>query len=128
MIQVKFKNLGKSEFIKTSVIERTEPLIEKFEDLRSSKIQITVEMENSTQKAGPDHFKVKYHIAGGRYDGITVEKSDANIYVALADVLDHMLEVLNRFGDRMRVKERQKARDMVKRALLSIEEDDKKVG
>ena len=114
MIQVKFKNLDKSEIVREAVQQRIEPLIEKFDDLSQSKIQVTLEMENSPLQAGPDLFKVKLHISKGRYDGITVEKSDSNLYVALAEVVDHMLEVLNRFGDRARVKERKKARKLIK--------------
>lgn len=59
---------------------------------------------------GLDLFSVKLHILGGRYSGVTVEKSNPSMYVALAEVVDHMLEALNRFGDRNRVKERKKAR------------------
>lgn len=110
MIHIKFKNLEKSEIAREAVNERFELLIEKFPDLSRSKIQITLEMENSPTQAGPDLFKVKVHLAGGRYDGITIEKSNLNLYVSLAEIVDHMLEKLNRFGDRARVKERTRAR------------------
>lgn len=112
MIQIKFKNLEKSVMAKEVVHERLENLIIKFSELSESKIQITLEMENSPVQAGPDLFKVKLHISKGRYDGITVEKEDASLYVALADVMGHMLEVLNRFGDKARVKERRNARQI----------------
>lgn len=114
MIQIKFKNLDKSEMAREAVQERMEALIDKFEDLNESKIQVTLEMENSPLQAGPDLFKVKLHVSRGRYDGITMEKSDSNLYVAVAEVVDHMLEVLNRFGDRARVKERKKARELTR--------------
>ena len=113
MIQIKFKNLDKSEMAREAVQERIEVLVEKFPDLEKSKVLITLEMENSPLKAGPDLFKVKLHIARGRYDGITVEKTEPSLYVALAEVSDHMLEVLNRFGDRARVKERTRARKLI---------------
>lgn len=113
MIQVKFKNLEKSEMAREAVHVRLETLIEKFPDLSRSKFLVTLEMENSPLQAGPDLFKVKLHLARGRYDGITVEKADPNLYVALAEVVDHMLEVLNRFGDRIRVKQRKRARDLI---------------
>ena len=112
MIQVKFKNLKKSDLIRNTVTERIEPLIEKFPDLTNCNLIITLEMENSPTKSGPDLFKVKFHIASGRYDGITVEKAQASLYVALAEVMDHMLETLNRHGDKLRVKERRQAREM----------------
>ena len=112
MVQIKFKNLDKSEMLRESVNQRIEALIP---DLSESKIQVTLEMENSPLQPGPDLFKVKYHLSRGRYDGITVETANSNLYVALAEVADHMLEKLNRFGDRMRVKERGKARKIVER-------------
>jgi ribosome-associated translation inhibitor RaiA len=115
MIQVKFKNLEKSEMAREAVQERIEALIVKFPDLSKSKIQVTLQMENSQIQAGPDLFKVKLHVLGARYDGVTVEKEDSNLYVALADVIEHMLENLNRFGDRARVKERTKARQFARK-------------
>ncbi len=114
MILIKFKNLEKSELARQAVQERIEALVEKFSDLRESKIQVTLEMENSPTKAGPDLFKVKLYVSRGRYNGVTVEKSQSNLYVALAEVADHMLEALNRLGDRVRVKERTRARRLSK--------------
>lgn len=128
MVQVKFKNLEKSELAKDAVIERVENLIEKFPDLNQSRIQVTLEMENSPTKAGPDLFKVKLQILRGRYDGIRVEKANANLYVSLAELMDHMLEILNRFGDRARVKERKKARQLLKNIDIEDDLEDKKVG
>jgi ribosome-associated translation inhibitor RaiA len=96
--------------IESATRQRLEALVDKFPDLSASKIRITLEMEISPFQSGPDFFKIKLHIARGRYDGIIVEKSDASIYVALADLVDHMLEKLNRFGDRQRVQQRSKAR------------------
>lgn len=117
MIQIKFKNLEKSELAREAVLERVESLVEKFEDLRSSRIIITLEMENSPTQAGPDLFNVKLHISRGRYSGTTVTKSDSNLYRALADISNHMLEVLNRYGDKERVKKRNRARRLKLTAL-----------
>lgn len=97
MIQIKFKNLEKSEMAREAVQERLQTLVDKFADLKTSRIQVTLEMENSPVQAGPDLFKVKLHVSRGRYDGITVEKSDSNLYVALAELVDHMLEANFRF-------------------------------
>lgn len=115
MIQIKFKNLEKSELISENVEKRVEGLMGKFGDLKGSKIQVTLEMQNSPLQVGPDLFKVKLQVFRGRFDGILVEKSDPVLYVALAEVVDHMLEVLNRHGDRLRVQERKKARRLSKK-------------
>lgn len=121
MIQVKFKNLEKSEMAREAAQDRIEALIVKFPDLSKSKIQVTLEMENSPTQTGPDLFKVKLHVSGARYDGVTVEKADSNLYVALADVIEHMLENLNRFGDRARVKQRTNARQVARKLEQSTE-------
>ncbi len=110
MILIKFKNLEKSELAKQAVEDRIKLLVDKFPDLNGGGIQVTLEMENSPTQAGPDVFKVKLFISKGRYKGIAIEKINSNLYAALADLVDHMLERLNRFGDKVRVRERAKAR------------------
>jgi ribosome-associated translation inhibitor RaiA len=110
MIKIIFKNLDRSELASEAAIERMEAIVEKFPDLHTSGILITLEMLNSPLHAGPDLFSVKVHVRSGRYRGVRWEKSAPNLYIALAHVVDHMLETLNRFGDRARVKERHRAR------------------
>lgn len=110
MINVRFKNLERSEIAKDAAIERIEAMVEKFPDLKKSQINLMLEMENSPMQAGPDLFTVKVHVAGGRYQNVRLEKSASNLYAALAEVIEHMLEKLNRFGDRARVNQRNKAR------------------
>ena len=110
MIQIKFKNLEKSEFVHEVVDQRLQGLIEKFDDLLDCRMVVTLEMDNSPAQAGPDLFNVKLHILNGRYGGVIVSKSDSNLYRAIADLVDHMLEKLNRAGDKARVKERTYAR------------------
>ncbi len=110
MINVRFKNLESSELARGAAVERIESIVEKFEHLRESHIHVTLEMENSPAQAGPDLFKVMVQVNGGRYQGVRIVKAAASLYVALAEVIDHMLEALNRFSDKARVKARTKAR------------------
>lgn len=91
MIKVTFKNLEKSELARDVAIERLEVLLDKFPDLRQSRIVVTLEMQNSPAQAGPDLFVVKFQVSGGRYSGVFV-KASTSLYVALADIVDHMLE------------------------------------
>lgn len=128
MIQIKFKNLEKSELAREAARDRIEVLVDKFPDLKICKMQVTIEMENSPSQAGLDRFKVKLHIAKGRYSGIIVEKANSNFYVALAEVVDHMLEALNRSGDRVRVKERRKARQIDREVAQSFRSSEQKIG
>ncbi len=110
MIRVIFKNLEKSEIARSAVIDRLTTSFEKFLDLKADDIDVTLEMENSPTQAGPDLFNVKIHVRSGRYKGTIVSKSSANMYKALAEISDHVLEILNREGDRQRVKARTQAR------------------
>ena len=119
MIQVRFKNLEKSEIAREAATERLEAIVEKFPDLESAKIDITLEMLNSRAQPGPDMFSVRVCILTGRYKGITITKLDANLYVALADVVDHLLEKLNRYGDRARVKKISAERKLTQKQQIS---------
>ena len=126
MIQITFKNLEKSKITRASVLEKISPLTDKFPDLGSGKMMIVLEMENSPTQAGPDLFKIKIHVTSGRYQGVTMEKSNINLYAAVAELVDHMLERLNRFGDKHRVKERKIARKIFQKTELSAEAIDTK--
>jgi ribosome-associated translation inhibitor RaiA len=121
MIQIIFKNLEKSELAREAATERIETMIHKFPILKESRISVTLEMENSPLQAGPDLFKVKVQVSGGRYRGIRIVKSSSNLYVALAGVVDLMLENLNTHGDKLRVKERSKARKYLNKLSNAME-------
>lgn len=110
MIKIIFKNLEESELARDIVFERMQSIIDKFPDLSTHKISITLCMENSPQKPGPDLFEVKLLIHGVKYKNITLEKSATSLYVALAEIVEHALERLNRYGDKQRVKSRTQAR------------------
>jgi|GEM_PF-310175 len=118
MVQVIFKDLEKSELARESALERIEAVVNRFPDLSEGRLVVTLSMQNSPVQAGPDVFTVKVHCRGGRYRGITLEKSAPNLYAALADVVEHMLERLNRFGDHARVKGRKKARKLARKRKI----------
>lgn len=120
MLRIKFKNLDPSEMAREAAIERINTLIDKFSDLATAKIDITLEMQNSPIQAGPDAFVVKILIHTGRYKGISVSKTNSNLYIALAELVDNLLEKLNRFGDKTRIKQRNNARK-----LVNLDSDDK---
>ncbi len=124
MIEIRFKNLKKSEIIREAVQSRLDGLTDKFEDLKRSRISVTIEMENSPVQAGPDLFNISFGISTGRYKGIRLKKSDANLYVALAEVIEHLLEMLNRAGDKQRVKKIKMARRLQESALKNSSPSD----
>ncbi len=110
MIRILFKNLKHSELAKRIVEDRIEQVFSRFPDLVRSRVTVTLSMENSPSQPGPDRFHVKLRINGGRYNGIILEKDAANLYLALAEVDEHLLERLNRFGDKQRIRERKQSR------------------
>ncbi len=112
MIKVIFKNLEKSEIAREAAIERIASVVDKFQSLDDTQVLITLEMENSPSQAGPDLFKVTVHMSGGTYHGLRTVKSASSLYVALADVAEHLLEAMNRFSDKIRVKNRNKSRSL----------------
>lgn len=113
MIRITFKNLDRSELAREAVETKLQQVIEKFPDLFKSRINVTLCMENSPRQAGPDIFCVKTRIQGSKYDGIILEKRDSNLYGALGQVSAHLLERLNRYGDKTRVKARAKERKLL---------------
>jgi ribosome-associated translation inhibitor RaiA len=106
MFTIVFKNLDRSDLIKETVSTKLQDTTDRFPDLAEHKITVTLSMENSPQQAGPDHFTVKVHVRGKKYRDVLIEKSAMNLYSALADVNEHLLERLNRMGDRARVRSR----------------------
>jgi len=120
MTTIKFKNLDASELAREAVTERMDSLMDKFPDLKSCRIVTLLEMENSPHKPGPDLFTVKVQVVNGRYRGVAIKKSDGNMYVALASVIENLLERLNRFGDRARVKNIRQARKQARSAVNNL--------
>jgi len=110
MVKVVFKNLEKSFLATEAAEEKLAEVVERFPELEGSQLTVTLSMENSPKQAGPDLFGVKVLVRGGRYDGVILEKKASSLYVALADVADHLLERLNRFSDKLRVKNRSRDR------------------
>lgn len=122
MITIVFKNLDKSDLTKAVVIARVQETIDRFPDLAGYRITVTLSMQNSPQQAGPDHFTVKIHVREGKYRDVLIEKSAMNVHLALADVNEHLLERLNRMGDRTRVKLRSRRRLLVDQSVVVEEE------
>jgi ribosomal subunit interface protein len=112
MIKITFKNLERSELAKQAVEEKMKEVVNRFPDLTTSNIQVTLSMENSPRQAGPDLFRVKTLIHKSKYHGVILEKQSPSLYAALAEVSEHLLERLNRFGDKKRVKARRQERRM----------------
>jgi ribosome-associated translation inhibitor RaiA len=119
MYKIVFKNLESSDLLRENVEERFEMLKDKFPDLSNHKCTITLEMKNSPQHAGVDCFAIKVVIDGFKYKDITFEHQAENLYLAIAEFSDKMVEVLNRSGDKIRVKTRSKNRISANQIIYS---------
>lgn len=102
MVHVKFKNFEKSEVMRDIVTERITEAVGRFPKGGPRIVVVTLGMENSPLKAGPDLFTVRTEVIGGRYHGVILEKAAHDIYVALAQTCEGLLERLNRHSDRLR--------------------------
>jgi ribosome-associated translation inhibitor RaiA len=123
MIRVVFKNVIKSDLAREAVRQRLSSVIAKFPDLRLCLIQVTVEMKNSPLQPGPDFFSIACHVHRGRYQGLRIEKSASNLYAALHELVVHLGYKLNTSADRIRVKERTKARRLLSGVLYPASGD-----
>lgn len=111
-MKIVFRNMEKSEFAEAAVKERLGDMVEKFPRLAGHQITVTLSMENSPVQAGPDSFTVRVLILGPEFKEISLAKHDATLYAALAAVREHLLETLNRHGDRARVITRRRQRQL----------------
>lgn len=112
MIRILFRNIDPSDMLRETIEERLHPILDKFPDLKTHKVSLSIQMENSPFKAGADLFTLKMRINGDRYKELVLKKSSPNFYLALAEVHEHLLERLNRYGDRERVKNRKQVRTL----------------
>lgn len=97
--------LGSRELIK----DRMKNIVSKFPELNSHKISVTVSVNNSPSTAGLDEFGIKTNITGKIYN-LTLEKRAENIGLALAQLMDSLLERINRYSDKKRTIQRTKKR------------------
>jgi ribosome-associated translation inhibitor RaiA len=104
MIKIVFKNLESSELAKQIVKDRIEPVLAKFPKLLDHQVSVTLEMENSPSQAGPDLFNVIIQIKGKTYKFLKTEKSDINLYRAVAMASDGLFELLSKSNDKIKTK------------------------
>jgi len=117
LLNTVFKNLENSDLVRQQVTQRIQHWSEKFPDLAQHKITVTLEMENSSHKPGPDLFTAKVKITGEKFKHLTLEKGAATLYEAIKAVDEGMLELLNRAGDKQRVQARALERRVARQLL-----------
>lgn len=87
-MKIVFKNLESSDLTKENVCNKILPILEKFPDLNTHRITITLEMENSSTQAGPDTFSVTLMITGKKIGEFRTRQTSDNLYRALALMTD----------------------------------------
>lgn len=112
MYKITYKNLDKSDLVNEIIESRIQDLLFKFSDLKSHRVAVRVSMDNSPVQVGPDSFTVQIEIQGDKFKNIFLEKTAPNLYKAVADLHDGLLERLNRKIDKVRVKSRKQAREV----------------
>ena len=103
MTKVVFKNLEASDLLHDAVVEKISNVTDKFPELKTHRICVTLEMHNSPTKPGPDEFSVGVDIQGVKYGGIRLSERGIQMYQAIGLLADSLLERLNRTGDKKRV-------------------------
>lgn len=120
-LTIAFKNLDKSELAQEIVKERMSEFYIKFPNLRNHDVRICLSMDNSFIQAGPDLFTAKLIVQGPHFRRLILAKSAPNLYEALADLDGHLLERLNRAGDRRRIKNRNQERKLMQKTYNDSE-------
>lgn len=110
-MKITFKNLEKSELAVEAIKERFFPLPEKFPNLRSTDIYVTINMDNSPTQGGLDVFGVTARINRGSYKGVAMTKSAPTLYLALAELIESIHERLKRFDEKDRKLKREQGRE-----------------
>jgi len=96
MIRVIFKNLKKSDLIRTVAMDRVEKTLHKFPELENLTSTVIVSREHSPEHAGVDLFAVKLLVEGKGTRPIILEKRAESLYQAIALLTDRALEILHR--------------------------------
>ncbi len=106
MINIFFKNIEKSQLAVDIVKERINRVSAKFPDLKTHTINVILFVDNSVVRPGLDSYGIKLLISGKKYGGIIIEKTNQSLYTALDEIIDVILEAINRKGDKQRIRNR----------------------
>ena len=110
MVKVVFKNLEKSEIVRSVTTERIEKTINKFSELGKMAATVIVSREHSHEHSGADLFSAKLLLSGNGHKPVVLEKRAGTLYQAIAMVTDRALEILQRVLSRDRQNIRHKRR------------------
>lgn len=119
-MKVVFKNLKESTIVEQIVRSRIEESVSKFPELERHKLVATIYMENSPEQAGRDLFGVRLRISGPYHTNIILEKAESNMYLALAELQEALLERMRRAREKKRSKTRTWGRTIKQKVLPKV--------
>jgi ribosome-associated translation inhibitor RaiA len=99
-VQIVFQNLEKSEFVEQIVHERVESVLSKFSNVEDSEATVYVSKEHSSDHSGPNLFRVKFLWRGIKSKPLVLVKASQNLYEATAQVIESLLENINRHSQK----------------------------
>lgn len=94
-MKIVFKNLEPSNLARGIVEDKLSPVFDKFPHLAHANVTVTLEMENSPAQAGPDLFNAWVVIKGTRTTAFKLKRSDTNLYRAVSQLEDALMEKLS---------------------------------
>ena len=100
MLKIIYKNISASSLTSENVEERIAPILGKHPALRAHRVTLTIEMENSPFKPGPDSYSLSLMVTGKTYKNLRIKKSAGNLYAAAAALAEALTELLGREHER----------------------------
>lgn len=101
MFKIVFKNMKSSTLISANLHNRLGPVLEKYPYLKRHRVTVTIEMENSPLKAGPDFYSISVMLTGKIFKDLRMKKSSDNIYLAVSDLTEGLTGYLSRTHERL---------------------------
>ncbi len=110
MTKVIFRNLKKSDLIRTAVESQITSIQERYAEELKGDPTVIVSMENSPRQAGVDSFSVKILGLGRRLGFVTFHKSSTDFYEALKTTIQGFTHVLDKGLKKRRTKAKRERR------------------
>lgn len=110
MTKVIFRNLKRSDFIRSAVEDQLLHVQQRYAEELKGEPTVIVSMENSPRQAGADSFTVKILGLGRRLGFVTVHKSSADFYEALKTSIQGFTHILDKGIKKRRTKAKRERR------------------
>ncbi len=101
-MKIVFKNLSSSALIRNAVQEKLAPILKKISTRRKGPVTVTVERENSSTQAGPDHYTATLMIGTGARGTLRIKEAAADLYHSIALLAGTTEFVLRRSTERIK--------------------------